>query len=94
MPSPRPLAAHWRRFRRLMAFMAVLAVAVAGGALWWLWATGVPMPVHFVIAFSLAVVVSLLLAGGLMGLVFVSNRSGHDDEIGEAPPSRHRHTGS
>lgn len=82
MPNNRPAAAHWRRFRRLMAFMAVLALTVAGGSLWWLRATGVPMHVHFVIAFSLAVVVSLLLAGALMGLVFVSNSSGHDRDVG------------
>lgn len=72
---------HWRRFRRLMLLMLVLAVVTAALAVGLALRDGVPFHLHFVIAMGGGIVLSLLLAGALMGLVFVSNRSGHDDEV-------------
>ena len=43
---------------------------------------GEPLRFHFVVAISLGVGLSMLLAAALMGLVFISNRSGHDQMIG------------
>jgi hypothetical protein len=77
----RPPADHWRRFRRLMLLMAVVAVGTAGLAVWRMRADGVPFHLHFVIAMGGGIIVSLLLAGALMGLAFMSNRSGHDDAV-------------
>jgi len=82
--APAPAGDHWRRFRRLMLLMTVLAFATAGIAVWVLLADGVPFHLHFVIAMGGGIVIALLLAGALMGLAFVSNRSGHDDRIGTA----------
>lgn len=73
---------HWQRFRRLMLFMTVIAFATAGVAVWQMRADGVPFHLHFVIAMGGGIIVALLLAGTLMGLAFVSNRSGHDDTVG------------
>ncbi len=87
MNHDRTPAEHWRRFRQLVAGMTLLGLMVAAGALWWLQATGSEMHIHFVIAVTLAVVLSLTLAGVLMGLVFVSNNSGHDAEV-SGPDSR------
>ncbi len=72
---------HWRRFRRLMLLMTIVAFATAGIAVWQMRADGVPFHLHFVIAMGGGIVVALLLAGALMGLAFVSNRSGHDDAV-------------
>ncbi len=72
---------HWQRFRRLMWLMLGLAAAGVVGLFIWVWAAGMPFHFHMMLAMSLAVVFSLLLAGALMGLVFLSNRSGHDDSI-------------
>ena len=74
-------AAHWQRFRRLIAFMLTIAALAVGTALWLLHRDGVVMHLHFVIAMGLGITVSLLLAGVLMGLAFLSANSGHDDAV-------------
>jgi hypothetical protein len=73
---------HWQRFRRLMLLMTIVAFGTAGVAVWQMRADGVPFHLHFVIAMGGGIIVALLLAGALMGLAFVSNRSGHDDTVG------------
>jgi uncharacterized protein (DUF983 family) len=67
-----------RRFRRLMLVMLGVTGVVLVVAFSWLISTGSPLPLHFVIAVSLAVICSLMLAAGLMGLVFFSDASGAD----------------
>jgi hypothetical protein len=79
---------HWRRFRRLMLLMTIVAFATAGLAIWRMQADGVPLRPHFMIAMGGGIILSLLLAGALMGLAFVSNRSGHDDSVGNVEESR------
>jgi hypothetical protein len=80
--SPARLPAdHWRRFRRLMLLMTVVAFTAAGLAIWQMRVDGVPFRLHFVIALGGGIILSLLLAGALMGLAFVSNRSGHDEAV-------------
>lgn len=79
--AQRAPADHWRRFRRLMLFMTVVAFATAGLAIWQMRADGVPFHLHFMIAMGGGIIIALLLAGALMGLAFVSNRSGHDDAV-------------
>jgi len=39
-----------------------------------------PVPIHMLIATAAGVGLTILVAAGLMGLLFVSNRSGYDDE--------------
>ena len=89
--SPPPvLAPHWRRFRRLMAWMVGIAAVVVVAALTVLWAQGTVFHLHFVIALGLGIAVSLLLAGALMGLVFVSANSGHDEAVIDLDADEHR----
>ncbi len=83
-PAERSHGDHWRRFRRLMLVMTMVALATAGVAVWQLRADGVPFHLHFVLAMGGGIIIALLLAGALMGLAFVSNRSGHDAEVGNA----------
>lgn len=76
--NPRP---EWRRYWRLIGLMAVLAgIGIAAG-LWYLRAAGVPLRFHAVLAMGLGIGLSLILAGALMGLVFLSARSGHDETV-------------
>jgi hypothetical protein len=77
----RPPADHWRRFRRLMLLMTVVAFGTAGLAIWRMRAEGVAFHLHFMLAMGGGIILSLLLAGALMGLAFVSNRSGHDEAV-------------
>lgn len=76
-----PMIDHWGRFRRLITLVLVVAVISIVGAVQLLRSEGVVMRPHFMIALGLGIGLSLLLGGVLMGLVFVSANSGHDDKI-------------
>jgi hypothetical protein len=62
--------------------MAVLAAVCAGLSLLYLRLSGEPLRLHLVIATILGVGLTVLVGTALMGLVFYSSRSGHDDEAG------------
>ena len=79
-------AAHWARFRRLMAWMLVFSLACVAAAIFWMRSQGVVLHLHFMIAMGLGIALSLMLAAGLMGLVFVSSRTGVDDAVVDLPP--------
>ena len=74
-----PPASPARRFWRLMTIVALAAAAAIVAALFYAHATGTPLRLHFVVAMSLGIGLTLLLAGALMGLLFFSARSGHDE---------------
>ena len=64
---------------------ALLAMLIA--SVWWAWGlwTSVetePLPPELYVALAGGVVFSLLVGGGLMALIFYSNRHGYDDEAG------------
>ncbi len=73
-------AAPWTRFRRLMGWMALAALVSVLLALIWLKSFGDPVPLHMQIATILGVGLTVLVGSALMGLVFLSSRSGHDDD--------------
>lgn len=81
--NQRAVGDHWKRFRRLMALMTAVAIGTAGLAIWRMREDGVPLHLHFMIAMGGGIFIALLLAGALMGLAFVSNRSGHDEAVGD-----------
>lgn len=64
-----------------MALMLAIAVVAVAGSLWLLHRQGTVLHLQFMIAMGLGIGVSLLLAGALMGLVFMSANSGHDDAV-------------
>ena len=83
LDDPERAAFAWRRYRRLMLFMGFFTLAVVIVVLTWLhWLNG-PMPIHFYIATALGIGAAMLLMAALMGLVFLSNGTGHDDAIGK-----------
>lgn len=78
-------APHWRWFKRLMLWTFLLSlVVVAIAIVWWL-STDTPLGITAIIAMSLGIILSLMLGAGLMGLVFVSARSGIDDGVIDLP---------
>jgi lipopolysaccharide export LptBFGC system permease protein LptF len=87
MDRPSPLedpatAAHaWRRYRRLMWWMAGAATIVTALALSFLYARHGWANIHLYIAAAAGVFLSVLLGAGLMGLVFLSAGTGHDEVI-------------
>jgi hypothetical protein len=80
---PRPQAdraAYRARFRRTMGWMAVAAIVSVLLALIYLKSFGDPVPLHMQIATILGVGFTVLVGTGLMALVFLSSRSGHDED--------------
>jgi hypothetical protein len=69
-----------RTFRQIMKLVALFAIVVAAIAVL-LVARGSAGPhIHMMIATALGAGLSVLLAGALMSLMFLSARSGHDAE--------------
>jgi uncharacterized membrane protein YjjP (DUF1212 family) len=74
------------RFRRIMTWLALFAVAIAAIAVLLVIQGDEGAHVHMMIATALGVGLTVLLAGALMSLAFLSSSSGHDDA---ATPSAH-----
>ena len=72
----------WARYRRLMRGMALVSLAAVIIALAWLrYTLGDQFSIHMVIATAAGVGLSVMLGAALMGLVFLSSGSGHDEAI-------------
>lgn len=81
LDDPGYAAFAWRRYRRLMIWMTLasaLSVVVGLGALRIYWG---PMPLLGTAFAAGGIFFSVLLAAALMGLVFLSSGSGHDERI-------------
>ena len=86
-PAARPTdeeraALAWARYKQTMKWMALAAVVTVLLALIWLKSFGEPVPIHMTIATILGVGLSVLVGTALMGLLFLSDRSGMDEEAG------------
>lgn len=72
----------WARYRRLMRGMAIVSLIAVVGALGWLrYTMGDALTIHMMIATAAGVGLSVMLGAALMGLVFLSSGSGHDEAI-------------
>ena len=69
-----------RKFWRLMRLMAVFSIVIAAIAVILVMRGEDELQVHMMIATALGVALSVLLGGALMTLVFLSSRSGHDEQ--------------
>ena len=70
----------WSRYRRMMRWMALVALAAVAASLLYLRAGGGVLTVPMVIATSAGVGLTVLLGTGLMLLAFLSSGSGHDED--------------
>jgi hypothetical protein len=75
-------AEAWSRYKRMMKWMVLAAAVAVTLALLYLKEAGQPLPIHMVIATIAGVGLSVLVGTALMGLVFLSNRGGHDEAAG------------
>ena len=78
-PRPDSSALAWSRHTQMMKWMALASAAAAALAVAYLKASSESMPWPMVLATIAGVGLSVLLGTALMGLVFLSDRSGHDD---------------
>ena len=79
-PIPSPRLSVLRRFRRIMKWVALFSIAIAAIAVLLVVRGDKGIHVHMLIATALGAGLSVLLAGALMSLVFLSSSGGHDDE--------------
>jgi len=87
MPNPSPLDDPeyanfaWRRYWRLMRCMTLFTLVCVVVSLSLLfWKNGL-ISIHFYIAAAGGIAFSVLLTAALMGLVFLSSGTGHDETI-------------
>lgn len=75
----------WRRYRRLMSWMGLFTLAVVVIALALLHNLPGSVPIHFYIAVALGIGAAMMLMSALMGLVFLSSGTGHDEAVTDRP---------
>jgi hypothetical protein len=81
LDDPRLAAYAWARFRRLMWLMLTITVTLVVGAMILLYRHNGFVSIHFYIATALGIGFAMLLMSALMGLVFLSSGTGHDESI-------------
>ncbi|MEM1053537.1 MAG: hypothetical protein AAGI28_15725 [Pseudomonadota bacterium] len=87
LDDPRNAAYAWARYRQIMRILLGVTTATVLIAVGLLYAYNGAISVHFYIAVALGISLTMLLGGGLMGLVFLSNGTGHDDSVDNRMPS-------
>ena len=88
LDDPQNAAHAWARYRRIMRILMLVTVATVLLAVGLLYAFNGAISVHFYIAVALGISFTMLLGGGLMGLVFLSNGTGHDESVDNRLPGR------
>ena len=81
LDDPRLAGFAWARFKRLMKLMGTITLVVMLAAVALLYRSNGFVSVHFYIATALGIGAAMLLTSALMGLVFLSSGTGHDDAI-------------
>lgn len=71
----------WGRYKRLMLWMTLASFVAVVAGLGSLYLAIGPMPLLGTLFSAGGIFFSVLLAAALMGLVFLSSGSGHDDKI-------------
>jgi len=83
LDDPRISAHAWRRYKRLMLGMFGATTVVVIVALTLIYRQVGMVSVHFFIATALGITVAMLLMSALMGLVFLSSGTGHDESVSD-----------
>ena len=85
LDDPATAAYAWARYRRLMRFMLTITTLIVGMAFVVLYRENGMASAHLYIAAAIGIGFSMLLMSALMGLVFLSSGTGHDDAIADPP---------
>lgn len=81
LDDPEYAAFAWARYWRLMRWMLAFTLTVTVAALGSFWWTYGMLSIHFFIAIGGAIVGAIMLTAALMGLVFLSSGTGHDEAV-------------
>ena len=88
MPEPVPPTSIKQRFVRIMRIAALFSVAIALLAMVLVAHGETELHIHMLIATGVGILLTMLLGTGLMTLMFLSNRHGHDADA-HRPPLDH-----
>lgn len=88
LDDPKNAAHAWARYRQIMKLLLAVTALVVALAMGLLFASNGTVSVHFYIAVALGISFTMLLGGGLMGLAFLSNGTGHDESVDNRLPGR------
>lgn len=88
LDDPASSAHAWARYRWLLRRMALITLAVVVVALSLLSRLSGEVPIHFYIATALGIGFAMMLMAALMGLVFLSSGTGHDEAIADLDDSQ------
>lgn len=81
LDDPRNADFAWRRYWRLMRWMMVGTLIITTLVLIGFYIRFGMVSIHFYIATAAGIIFSLMLTAALMGLVFLSSGTGHDESI-------------
>ncbi len=83
LDDARTSAHAWARYRRLMKGMGLLALVIVAATLaGFYWYHGF-LSLHFFIAVALGLGFTIMLTAALMGLLFLSSGTGHDESVAD-----------
>jgi len=83
LDDPRFADFAWVRYKRLMWLMGGITLVMVVAAMALLYRNNGFVSIHFYIATALGIGFAMLLTSALMGLVFLSSGTGHDDAIAD-----------
>lgn len=81
LDDPEKAAYAWARYRRIMRLMFGATVGVVLVAIALLYDSNGEQSIHYYIAVALGIGFTMLLTSALMGLMFLSNGTGHDASV-------------
>lgn len=81
LDDPDKAAFAWSRYKRLLRLTGIVTLVVVALVLFFLYEADSEASIHFYIATALGVGFTMMLTGGLMGLVFLSSGTGHDESV-------------
>lgn len=81
LDDPATAAYAWARYLRIMRWMMLATIGFVVAAVAALYRSNGAVSIHLYIAAALGIGFTMLLASALMGLVFLSSGTGHDECI-------------
>ena len=81
LDDPEYAAFAWARYRRLLGWMALAALLIVTIAVWLLDLWYGPLSWIAILAAIGGFGATIMMAAALMGLVFLSSGSGHDEDV-------------
>ncbi len=71
----------WARYRRILGYMNLVSIAVGAAVVAFFWMRDPTLPWLFALFIFIGVYGTLILGAALMGLMFLSNGTGHDAHV-------------